>query len=875
MIFLRPTNTNNKPTPKFDPCAHCPDPKLCNVVTGECIVPDMCGGVVKPPGDFICKGNSWISKTNILGCENSFLPSDIDSCNVNDLKCNHGVFYCPKSKGCNGGDLYFFDNGNKCICPEGLLGPNCTFNDSQCKNGGKMKEDGTCICNNTFFGDYCEKVCGENKIYDDTANPPACVCDPLFYDKDGEGCKKKVCGQGKLTNGKCVCDSGFTGDDCNQKICNENQILDDKGNCICPANKDGTQYYGKNCDIYKCNLASEFKYDEASGPSCDCSKDQGSCGQFCEFTKAKNCNNRGSTNCTNNQFINCRCDSGWTGKNCQCDENTKPKNVNPCLGIDYVCGDDGKWAQINLDCTDLINNYGGIQTWSDKCFKEIFDTSKFIDGKINKCNDVTGQTTSNCSPKICAEALGCPSKPTIPCEKGKVGLCDLSTSYNWQCVDQIHTNGNCPPLPKGSYCIKEDNTTDTPMCFQCGQNGGSEWICQNEGALPSKTCLENLGIHGKDYNGYSQSIYINSQDGLPIFPTTDRQQCLKILTNSSTSDPYFNGQFSTYNAAKLFPNPKGTLDQQNNSFTDNGLYFNVHDKDAHCYLTDDDIVTNILKSTGSLCNGNGTFQQNQDTSGNYLPSGSCVCNKGFAGNNCQFSDSKECNGQAKVDINGNCSACSTGFAGKNCQFTIQNCSNQGNPVSTDGKNLSCNCYLGYMGDTCQFSNDNCKKSELPSLSGQASVLNNNLICDYSNSCKSNPDNCRLEIAVYGTAISSGEDYNYLQMISKNDKYIEGGSPSSMINFTLKNTSGFNGVVISTKPIGGSDWNVDNYKINSLVLNGTHYGVPGGDGDEARAFTFYFPIGTIVPNSYMEAQWKETSNLPKIKVHIYLTMETPF
>lgn len=478
MIFLRPTNTNTKPTPKSDPCAHCPDPKLCNVVTGECIIPDMCGGIVKPPGDFICKGNSWISKTNISGCKNSFLPTDIDSCNVNDLR--YGVFYCPKSKGCNGGDLYFYDSGNKCICPPGLLGPNCKFEDSQCKNGGKMKEDGTCICNNTSFGDYCESVCDKNKIYD--SDSKTCICDPLSYDKDGDRCKKKECGQGKLNkNGKCDCDPGFTGDDCTQKICNDNQIYEKTG-CICLPNKDGTQYYGKNCDIYNCNLASEF-VDGPTGPSCDCSKDQGSCGINCEFTRANKCNGKGDTQCTNNQFINCRCDTGWTGTNCQCDENTKPTNVNPCLGIDYVCGDNG-WIEKDLDCNDLINYYGNLDKWSDKCFDKLFVSTDFIDGKINKCIDVTGQTTSNCSPKICAEALGCPSKPDKICEKGKVGLCDLSTGYNWNCVDQIHNNGNCPPFPKGSYCIKEDNTIDTPMCFQCGQNGDSEWICQNEGALP-------------------------------------------------------------------------------------------------------------------------------------------------------------------------------------------------------------------------------------------------------------------------------------------------------------------------------------------------------------------------------------------------------
>ena len=368
MVFLRPSNTNNKQKPKSDPCAHCPDPNTCNVHTGECREAEMCGGIVKPPGDFICKGNTWMSKTNISGCENSNLPTDIDSCNVNDLRCDKGIFYCPKSSECNGGNLYFYDSGNKCICPAGYFGQKCEFSNSDCKNNSVINPDGSgkCICNNTSFGDKCESTCSPNKIYDSNADPPACICNPLLFDKDGEGCKKKNCGQGILKDGTCVCNPGFKGDKCDQTTCNKNQILDETGKCICPANKDGTQYYGDDCKEYNCNLAKEFVYDGKT-PSCDCSKDPGSCGQFCQFTKANNCNGRGDTQCTNNQFINCNCETGWTGTNCQC-IGDKPKDKNRCLGIDYVCGKDGTWIEKDLDCSGLINDYGGIQKWSDQCF---------------------------------------------------------------------------------------------------------------------------------------------------------------------------------------------------------------------------------------------------------------------------------------------------------------------------------------------------------------------------------------------------------------------------------------------------------------------------------------------------------------------------
>jgi hypothetical protein len=887
MIFLRPnSNTNNK-TPKYDPCNRCPDPKSCNPITGECIAPDMCGGVVKPPGDFICKGNNWISKKNISGCENSFLPSNISSCNVNDLRCDHGVFYCPKSTYCNGGNLYFHDNGNNCICLEGSHGPKCEYNDSQCKNEGKMGEDGKCKCNNISFGDKCEYVCDPNKIYDDTAKPPACICDPLLYDIDGDACKKKECGQGILKDGKCVCNPGYSGDDCNKKICNENQIFDEKTNkCVCLANTDGTQYYGDDCKEYNCNLESEFVYDGKT-PSCDCSKDLGSCGKYCQFTRENKCNSRGKTNCTDNQFINCKCDSGWTGKNCQCKEDDKPKDTNPCLGIDYVCGDDGTWIEKDLNCNELlsINNYGGMQNWSDQCFKKIFDQNKFKNGKINECEDVTGKTYPNCSKKICAKALGCPTDPDKKCEKGKVLLCDASTYYNWDCKDQVHNDGSCPPEAPG-YCIKEDGSYDQPVCFQCGSGGGSEWVCQNQGALPSKQCLSNLGINGSNYIGYTDLIYRNSQNSNnPIYPTTDKNKCLEFITTGA--DPYYNGQIGGYNVASLYPNPIGTIDSTTfTDLTDNkNRYFNVKSDDLkpRCLLTDDYIVTNILKSTGSLCSGHGTFNQNKDKDGDYyLPSGNCICEDGYIGNNCQYSSKDTCNSGGDPNDDGTC-GCKKGYAGKNCQFSRKDCSEHGDPVSSDGKSLTCNCDPEYIGNSCQFSNSDCSKKldGTSVLTGKASVNNNNLICDYSQTCGVKDDylrgSCRLLVGTLSGNDSGGKIYDLIPTI------IDTTHMTIDINtFSIINTGGFNGVVFSTKPPTACIWSGDNYKINSLIIsinNSTiNIGVPGTvigghGGDEARAVSYYIPISENNKNKYWIRSESKEGGKSKTKLYIYLTMET--
>jgi hypothetical protein len=811
IIFLRPNaNTNIKPTPKFDPCDRCPD-KSCDPITGKCIT--LCRGKEKPSDNFICK------EDELPGCEKSYLPTNIDSCSLNDLKCDKGFFYCQNSKECNGGDLYFTENGNKCICPDGLFGPNCEYNDSQCQNEGKMEEDGKCKCNNTSFGDKCENVCGENKIYDSTSR--VCICNPLFYDIDGDKCKKKECGQGNSQNGKCECNPGFKGDKCDQKICNDNQKFDEKTKtCVCLDNKNGLQYYGKNCDVYNCNLESEFKYDEKSGPSCDCSKDLGSCGKFCEFTKSNKCNNKGTPVCVkNNKFLKCICDS-----------EDKPKDTNPCLGIDYVCNDDGTWIDKYLNCNDLLSNYGSPYSWNQACFKKIFK-SEYDNGSMtceNRDKD-DKEKKDNCSKTICAKPLSCPNKPDKPCSKGKVGLCDSSTNYNWECVDQIHggSNGNCPPLPKGSYCIKEDNTTGAPMCFQCGSGGESEWICQNEGGLPSKQCLKNLGILPLDVTGYKNSIYINKQDqSLPIFPTTDRNQCLKILRKEDNiSDPYYSGQIGGYNVASLYPNPVGTIDST--TFTDltdynKNRYFNVKSDDLkpRCLLTDDDIVTNILKSKGSLCSGNGTFNQEVDRD-YYLPSGSCNCNTGYTGNNCQYSSKDTCNNNGNPNDKGDCT-CKQGYAGKNCQFSRNNCSQNGNPVSNDGTSLtSCNCDSGHFGKTCQFSNNDCNLSYLPSIQGEASTdPNDKLLCNYDKYCKikSNTNNCILRIATllkgiencttlfWTTTCSPGSYMDFVSYSFNNCFEMKGH------RFNIKDFDKFKYVIFRCDGLG------ENYKIRRVHIS---------------------------------------------------------
>jgi hypothetical protein len=182
-------------------------------------------------------------------------------------------------------------------------------------------------------------------------------------------------------------------------------------------------------------------------------------------------------------------------------------------------------------------------------------------------------------------------------------------------------------------------------------------------------CLQNVGIESASFLGYSGEIYLNNSlnNSLPIFPTTDYDSCvsyMKDYTNPNNTLPYNNGQIGNFNISKNLTNPIGMINKETNSFTPiaGNRYFDITNgtTDAKCILSDEDIAKYILKNPGKLCNGNGTFNQDKDQNGHYLPSGKCNCNQTYGGTNCQFSNSITCSGQGKVDDNGNC-VCNSGY----------------------------------------------------------------------------------------------------------------------------------------------------------------------------------------------------------------------
>lgn len=80
--------------------------------------------------------------------------------------------------------------------------------------------------------------------------------------------------------------------------------------------------------------------------------------------------------------------------------------------------------------------------------------------------------------------------------------------------------------------------------------------------------------------------------------------------------------------------------------------------------------------------------------------GSCSCDNGFNGPQCQYSRFYTCNNRGTPDANGICTQCDIGFAGVSCEKTRQSaCNGNGNP-NMDG---TCDCDPHFAGPQCQYS----------------------------------------------------------------------------------------------------------------------------------------------------------------------------
>ena len=624
-FLVRNSKSGHDSTTNDDICSHCGELK-CNPDTGECSRSDNCNNISKPDDTTDCKNvcvrNRWICDGTDK-CEKNTLPVSIGSCSLEQLVCDTDLdqLYCASSSNCNGNPLYFEQNGiPRCVCQNGSHGKECQYtNAGTCNNNGTVSDDGNCTCKPPYYGKKCESQCSAYKIFVGTS----CVCDPNLYTTVGDTCVPLPCANGtpNKTTGVCTCDDGYTNvnKQCISKCNLQTQVWDTvKNKCV----KKST-----------CTNPAETVYDKDGNFTCVCNVNE--CGLNCEYTRGT-CHDNGTPTCLNNELKGCKCDNGYTGIDCSCETSHAPTDYTECLGEFPVCNN-GDWSIDYKKCNDKITNNYSIDNWNNDCFSSL--KGKNIDwGKITGCRD-------NPSPPgpIVPIITGC-SATLTKCPDTQVNLCDFSTEYNWECVDQIKST-NCLSLPFGTYCIDQNGKQDNPICYPCGTNGSAEWVCNNEGSLPSTLCIEANGIKKVAYNGYSNPIYVNSQDGgLPVYPTTDVNACELFLSGTTLKDPFSLGTLGIFNVSSKLGNPKKVSIKNNPNVViklddnDGNRYFlpysqnSTYDKDVRCPFPDNQVIKYIVDGTSdsNLCNG-GKFTQVDSL----LASGTCACLKNYIGSNCE------------------------------------------------------------------------------------------------------------------------------------------------------------------------------------------------------------------------------------------------
>jgi hypothetical protein len=445
------------------------------------------------------KGNPANQATLSCTCDSG---SNRDA-STNCEKCNYYTYELPKSISQHNmtPSLAFKDailtdkpGTDLVIVKKRAMGPNCQFNDLQCKNDrdevrGYVNNDGVCTPF-LYYSTYQQKATpflGDRRQYDDskcnnlgavTANG-TCLCKNNNYDP-ATFCDK--------------CKPGFTGLNCETHVstkCKNGGTL-----------KNDTlrrEYIGCNC-----GEQSRFKgaeCDECKNPMLDINRGCTEClgsdrldpnaNPAC--SKCKNTTYRAAESCTvcakgpNYETTNCTdCKSGYGGENCNytnasCGEGELVDNNPRDKREDNMCKC-GKWENQTTPITKTERKCSNVTkscNLADKMFGRhgCGSCSQIRVGKgftrrcistyqINECNNVTttiGQDTK----RVWVSSLKKPSSRCTDCQPGYAGpKCEYSDSGTCSGHGKAQHDGKC-------VCA---NGWDGPKC----QYSVTAW-CQNNG----------------------------------------------------------------------------------------------------------------------------------------------------------------------------------------------------------------------------------------------------------------------------------------------------------------------------------------------------------------------------------------------------------